>query len=74
MDDQVNIIIEYPGMVNKQTKFVVTLKTEDSINTNTYEGDFVNTLIHSKVEEFFALLTTLDAFGFVELDSPPETY
>jgi hypothetical protein len=70
MDDQVNVIIEYPESIGKHTKFMITLKTVDHINTNTYSGDFVNTLIHSRVEEFLDLLRIIDAFGFVEVDNP----
>lgn len=71
-NNQVNIIIEFPSVIDKTTRYMVTLKTEDEINTNVYSGDFVNTLVHTKIEEFFHLLGILDSFGFVELDASPE--
>lgn len=70
-DSVVNIIIEYPDAIDKQTRFNVTLKNGDSIETNQYSGDLTNALIHTKVDEFFNLLNILDSFGFVELDGGP---
>lgn len=66
--NQVNVIVEYPDTIDHHTKFMVTLKTADEINTNEYNGDLINALIHMKIEELFALLNIIDSFGFVEVD------
>lgn len=71
-DNRVNVIIEYPDEINRKTKFFVTLKSNDTIETNEYSGDLTNALIHAKIEELFGMLNLIDNFGFVELDDPTE--